>query len=73
MDNHFVPNLTFGPQLCRAIRPHIKTVMDVHLMIAPVDASLTAYAEAYADRTEADHAALAQAVTDGRIEAVTGI
>ena len=49
MDNHFVPNLTFGPQLCRAIRPHIRTVMDVHLMIAPVDASLQAFAEAGAD------------------------
>ena len=49
MDNHFVPNLTFGPQLCKAIRPHIRTVMDVHLMIAPVDASLQAYAEAGAD------------------------
>lgn len=49
MDNHFVPNLTFGPQLCKAIRPHIKTVMDVHLMIAPVDASLQAYADAGAD------------------------
>lgn len=49
MDNHFVPNLTFGPQLCRAIRPHISTVMDVHLMIAPVDASLQAFAEAGAD------------------------
>lgn len=49
MDNHFVPNLTFGPALCRAIRPHIRTVMDVHLMIAPVDASLAAYAEAGAD------------------------
>ena len=49
MDNHFVPNLTFGPQLCRAIRPHIKTVMDVHLMIAPVDAYIEAYAEAGAD------------------------
>lgn len=49
MDNHFVPNLTFGPALCRAIRPHIKTVMDVHLMISPVDASLAAYAEAGAD------------------------
>lgn len=49
MDNHFVPNLTFGPQLCRAIRPHIKTVMDVHLMITPVDASLQAFAEAGAD------------------------
>ena len=49
MDNHFVPNLTFGPALCRAIRPHIRTVMDVHLMISPVDASLAAYAEAGAD------------------------
>jgi ribulose-phosphate 3-epimerase len=49
MDNHFVPNLTFGPQLCKAIRPHIGTVMDVHLMISPVDASLAAYAEAGAD------------------------
>ncbi|MBS0565365.1 MAG: ribulose-phosphate 3-epimerase [Proteobacteria bacterium] len=49
MDNHFVPNLTFGPQLCRAIRPHISTVMDVHLMIAPVDASLEAFAQAGAD------------------------
>lgn len=49
MDNHFVPNLTFGPQLCRAIRPHIRTTMDVHLMITPVDASLQAFAEAGAD------------------------
>ena len=32
MDGHFVPNITFGPQLCTAIRPHIRTVMDVHLM-----------------------------------------
>ena len=37
MDGHFVPNLTFGPPLLKAIRPHIKTVMDVHLMISPVD------------------------------------
>ena len=49
MDGHFVPNLTFGPQLCAAIRPHIKTVMDVHLMIAPVDAFIEAYAMAGAD------------------------
>ena len=49
MDNHFVPNLTFGPAMCRAIRPHIRTVMDVHLMIAPVDAFIDAYAEAGAD------------------------
>ena len=49
MDGHFVPNLTFGPPLCAAIRPHIKTVMDVHLMIAPVDAYIEAYAQAGAD------------------------
>ena len=49
MDGHFVPNLTFGPQLCRAIRPHIRTVMDVHLMIAPVDPYIQAFADAGAD------------------------
>ena len=49
MDGHFVPNLTFGPQLCKAIRPHIRTVMDVHLMIAPVDPYIAAFAEAGAD------------------------
>ncbi|MBX9661028.1 MAG: ribulose-phosphate 3-epimerase, partial [Nitrospiraceae bacterium] len=49
MDGHFVPNITFGPQLCKAIRPHIKTVMDVHLMIAPVDQYIEAFAQAGAD------------------------
>lgn len=49
MDGHFVPNLTFGPTLCAAIRKHIKTVMDVHLMISPVDAHIQAYADAGAD------------------------
>ncbi len=49
MDGHFVPNLTFGPPLVKAIRPHIKTVMDVHLMIAPVDPYIEAFAEAGAD------------------------
>ncbi|WP_112323195.1 ribulose-phosphate 3-epimerase [Oceanibium sediminis] len=49
MDGHFVPNITFGPQLCKAIRPHVKTVMDVHLMIAPVDPYIEAFAEAGAD------------------------
>ena len=49
MDGHFVPNITFGPQLVRAIRPHVKTVMDVHLMIAPVDPYIDAFAEAGAD------------------------
>ncbi len=49
MDGHFVPNLTFGPATCAAIRPHIKGVMDVHLMIAPVDAYIEAFASAGAD------------------------
>ncbi|MES2143001.1 MAG: ribulose-phosphate 3-epimerase [Pseudomonadota bacterium] len=50
MDGHFVPNITFGPQMCAALRPHIKTVMDVHLMIAPVDGFIAAFAAAGADR-----------------------
>jgi len=49
MDGHFVPNLTFGPIACKAFRPHVRTFMDVHLMIAPVDAYIEAYAEAGAD------------------------
>ena len=49
MDGHFVPNITFGPAMCAAIRPHIKGVMDVHLMISPVDAYLEAFAKAGAD------------------------
>ena len=49
MDGHFVPNLTFGPPVARCIRPHIRTVMDVHLMIAPVDPLLEDFAKAGAD------------------------
>ncbi|MCQ0970704.1 ribulose-phosphate 3-epimerase [Paracoccus sp. TK19116] len=49
MDGHFVPNLTFGPPAVRAFRPHVRTFMDVHLMIAPVDPYIEAYAEAGAD------------------------
>ena len=49
MDGHFVPNISFGATTCKAIRPHIKTVMDVHLMIAPVDPYIEAFAEAGAD------------------------
>ena len=49
MDGHFVPNITFGPATCAAIRPHIKGVMDVHLMIAPVDPYIEAFAAAGAD------------------------
>lgn len=49
MDGHFVPNLTFGPPAVKAFRPHVKTFMDVHLMIAPVDPYIEAYAKAGAD------------------------
>ncbi|MGI3166679.1 ribulose-phosphate 3-epimerase [Pseudooceanicola sp. 200-1SW] len=49
MDGHFVPNLTFGPPLVKAIRKHIHTVMDVHLMIAPVDPYIDAFVDAGAD------------------------
>src|SRR3989338_3780978 len=48
-DGHFVPNIPFGPATCAAIRPHIKGVMDVHLMIAPVDPYIEAFAKAGAD------------------------
>lgn len=49
MDGHYVPNLTFGPPAVKAFRPHVKTVMDVHLMVAPVDPWIDAYADAGAD------------------------
>ena len=55
MDNHYVPNLTFGPMVCSALKPHAKTAdglavpIDVHLMVQPVDALAQAFAEAGAD------------------------
>ncbi|MDQ0314431.1 ribulose-phosphate 3-epimerase [Amorphus orientalis] len=49
MDGHFVPNITFGPPVVKALRPHVRTVMDVHLMIAPVDPYISAFADAGAD------------------------
>src|SRR5215831_13410875 len=49
MDGHFVPNITIGPQVVKALRPHAKKPFDVHLMIAPVDPFLDAFAEAGAD------------------------
>ncbi len=49
MDGHFVPNLTIGAGVCKSLRPHIKTMMDVHLMIAPVDVFLADFAKAGAD------------------------
>ncbi|MBU0587941.1 MAG: ribulose-phosphate 3-epimerase [Gammaproteobacteria bacterium] len=55
MDNHYVPNLTFGPMICQALKPHAKkpdgtpVPIDVHLMIQPVDALAAAFADAGAD------------------------
>ena len=49
MDGHFVPNLTIGPGVVRAIRPHAQRPLDVHLMIAPADPYIEAFAEAGAD------------------------
>ncbi len=55
MDNHYVPNLTFGPMICQAIKPHAKTPdgrpvpLDVHMMVQPVDALAQAFAQAGAD------------------------
>ncbi|HZW46025.1 MAG TPA: ribulose-phosphate 3-epimerase [Microvirga sp.] len=49
MDGHFVPNITIGPDVVKALRPHTAKVFDVHLMIAPVDPYLEAFAKAGAD------------------------
>jgi ribulose-phosphate 3-epimerase len=49
MDNHYVPNLTMGPMICAAIRPLTKAVIDVHLMVKPVDRIIPDFAQAGAD------------------------
>ena len=55
MDNHYVPNLTFGPMICKALKPHARNAqgqpvpIDVHLMVQPVDALAQAFADAGAD------------------------
>ena len=49
MDGHFVPNLTIGPGVVKAIKPHASKPLDVHLMISPVDAFIDLFAEAGAD------------------------
>ena len=49
MDNHYVPNLTIGPLVCEAIRPHVKIGIDVHLMVEPVDALIPLFAKAGAN------------------------
>ena len=49
MDNHYVPNLTIGPLVCEAIRPHVKIPIDVHLMVKPVDRIIPDFAKAGAN------------------------
>ena len=49
MDNHYVPNLTIGPMVCAAIRPHVQVPIDVHLMVEPVDELVPQFAEAGAN------------------------
>ena len=49
MDNHYVPNLTFGPMVCQALRKHSSAPIDVHLMVQPVDALAQAFCKAGAD------------------------
>ncbi|TEA77807.1 ribulose-phosphate 3-epimerase [Allopusillimonas ginsengisoli] len=49
MDNHYVPNLTMGPMICEALRPHTTASIDVHLMVEPVDAIIPQFAKAGAD------------------------
>ena len=49
MDNHYVPNLTFGPMVCQALRKHSRVPIDVHLMVQPVDALAQAFCKAGAD------------------------
>ena len=46
MDNHYVPNLTVGPLVCAALKPHVKLPLDVHLMVKPVDALIPEFAKA---------------------------
>ena len=72
MDNHYVPNLTIGPLVCEAIRPHVQVPIDVHLMVKPVDRIVPDFAKAganiisfhpeateHVDRTLPDHATTA--------------
>ena len=49
MDNHYVPNLTVGPLVCAAVRPHVELPIDVHLMVSPVDALVAEFAKAGAN------------------------
>ena len=49
MDNHYVPNLTIGPLVCEALRPHTQAIIDVHLMVRPVDRIIPDFAKAGAN------------------------
>ena len=49
MDNHYVPNLTVGPMVCKALRPHVQIGIDVHLMVSPVDALVIEFAKSGAN------------------------
>lgn len=49
MDNHYVPNLTVGPMVCKALRPHVQIGIDVHLMVSPVDALVVEFAKSGAN------------------------
>ena len=71
MDGHFVPNITFGPALVRAIRPRSAKCFDTHLMVAPVDPYLEAFAKAGADRITVH----AEATThlDRTLQAIAGL
>jgi ribulose-phosphate 3-epimerase len=71
MDGHFVPNLTFGPQVVRAIRPCSRKCFDTHLMVSPVDPYLEAFAKAGADRIVVH--AEATAHLDRTLQAIQGL
>jgi ribulose-phosphate 3-epimerase len=71
MDGHFVPNLTFGPQVVRAIRPCSRKCFDTHLMVSPVDPYLEAFAKAGADRIVVH--AEATAHLDRTLQAIRGL
>jgi ribulose-phosphate 3-epimerase len=71
MDGHFVPNITFGPEIIRAIRPASAKCFDTHLMISPVDAYLEAFAKAGADRITVH--AEASTHLDRTLQAIAGL
>src|ERR1700692_4731999 len=64
MDGHFVPNISFGPQVLAALRPHLSVPFDVHLMITPADPFIAAFAEAGADPPRGWHAPASHAAID---------